>query len=303
MIKYAVCLCLSCGITVSAQAGEQALAPKRSVEAIRTNIKKILAKDDQDADENTKALRRLQAYRYLAELPYEDLTLDDNYNKMCLAGVKLCEKIGKLDHRPMNPGLPDDEFKLAFKGTSQSNLGQGYRSLVQAVDGWMDDSDDSNIDRLGHRRWCLNPTMAKTGFGRAGVFVAMFSFDRNRIKVPDHDMVCYPARGYMPIGFFGSKHAWSVTLNARKYKAPAKDYAPKIYRVDESGAKIGEPLTLDYKNVDPLPFGVPGCIIFRPANFKLKAGDRYVVELEGIRPQASTKVVSLRYSVEFVAGP
>jgi len=31
----------------------------------------------------------------------------------------------------------------------------GY-TLIGAIDGWMDDSDAPNIDRLGRRRWQLN---------------------------------------------------------------------------------------------------------------------------------------------------
>ena len=48
----------------------------------------------------------------------------------------------------------------AYDGTSSSNLGQGYRNLSTAItDGWIDDGDTSNIDRIGHRRWCLDPRM------------------------------------------------------------------------------------------------------------------------------------------------
>jgi uncharacterized protein YkwD len=273
----------------------------RSLDDIKKTLGTILAPDDKKADENTTALRKLKAYRYLSGLPYEDVTLDDKYNQMCVAGAKLCEKIGKLDHTPKNPGLPEDEYKLAYKGTSQSNLAEGFRTLSAAVDGWMDDSDEANIDRLGHRRWCLNPTMQKTGFGQAGEFTAMFSFDRNRKKVPDYDFICYPARGYMPIAFFGANRAWSVTLNPKKYKTPAKGFEPKIFAADDMGMKQGEPLTLNYKNVDAAGFGIANCIIFRPEKLALTPGARYVVELEGIQPQVGKKTVTLRYVVEFAS--
>src|SRR5262249_50213938 len=98
----------------------------------------------------------------------------------CDAAVQLLAKIGHLDHTPKNPGLPEDEYKLAYKGTSHSNLGQGFRSLANAVDDWMWDSDGGNIDRVGHRRWCRNPAMQKTGFGGSGKSTAMWAFDMGR---------------------------------------------------------------------------------------------------------------------------
>src|SRR5262245_3184271 len=48
--------------------------------------------------ERDKALRRLKAYRYLAEVPYQNVTLDDQFTKLAEAGAALCAKIGKLDH-------------------------------------------------------------------------------------------------------------------------------------------------------------------------------------------------------------
>src|SRR5262245_5280496 len=189
-----------------------AIATQRSAEEIKKKLTAILAPGDKKADEKTLALRRLKAYRYLAQVPYDDLTLDAEYSAMCLAGVKLCETLGKLEHTPENPGLPEKDFKLAYNGTSRSNLAWGRMTLAESVDGWMFDSDSSNIDRLGHRRWCLNPGMKKTGFGRVGVFAAMYAFDRSRANVPNYDYICFPARGYMPIDFFGPREAWSVSL-------------------------------------------------------------------------------------------
>jgi hypothetical protein len=220
----------------------------------------------------------LKAYRYLAGVPYEDLTLDEKYNAYCLAGAKLCQKLGRLEHKPERPkDMPEDEFKLAFLGTSRSNLGGGFKHLADAVDGWMDDSDQGNIALLGHRRWCLHPYMKKTGF----------------------DYVSWPPRGPMPVEFFESHHAWHVSLNVSKFDVPGKDLAPAIYKADAAGQKLGEALKLDYVGVDTTPFGIPLCIIFRPEKFRLTAGERYLVELDGLKPKKSTGPKTIRYLVEF----
>src|SRR5689334_9610383 len=190
-----------------------ASAETRTADEIKKKLAEITAPPAKDpggtASERDTALRRLKAYRYLAGVPYDDLTLDDDANAACEAGAGLCAKLGRLEHQPKNPGLPEAEFDLAYKGTSRSNLGQGYRKLSQALDGWMDDSDGGNIDRLGHRRWCLNPTMKKTGFGRVGEFTAMYVFDMSRKDVPDFDFISWPARGPMPVQYFKSGFVWS----------------------------------------------------------------------------------------------
>src|SRR5208337_1811763 len=122
--------------------------------------------------ERQAALRHLMAYRYLVGVPYANLELDEEMNKCTTAGARLLEKIGKLDHTPANPGLPEAEYKLGYSGTSRSNLAS-TGDLLKALELYMSDSDPGNIDRLGHRRWCINPTMQKTGFGKSGSFSAM----------------------------------------------------------------------------------------------------------------------------------
>ena len=251
--------------------------------------------------EREEALRRLKAYRYLAGVPYDDLRLDDEDNTACVAGARLCAKLGRLEHKPANPGLPEDEFQLAYKGTSRSNLGMGVRSLAKAVDMWMDDSDRANIDRVGHRRWCLNPTMTKTGFGRFNEFTAMYVFDRSRKDGPDFEFVCWPPRGLAPVEYFKRTSAWSVTLNPRKYNPPGEDVTAKIYAADKKGNKTGDPLKLNHRGVDTSGIGIPNCIIFRPERIAVESGRRYVVEIEGLTQGKEKKAAMIQFGVEFIS--
>ena len=68
----------------------------------------------------------------------------------------------------------------------------------------MNDGDDYNIDRVGHRRWILNPPMEKTGFGWVygshGTYAAMYAFD-NWYEPTDYYGVVWPAQN-MPVEFF-----------------------------------------------------------------------------------------------------
>jgi hypothetical protein len=294
------------GRTVLTQPFEDGkLVHPKSLGDIRAKLKAILTPGGDRATSGLAAdrqavLRRLKAYRYLMDVPYDNLVIDDKMNEAAQAAAKLCAKLGRLDHTPKNPGWPEDEFKLAFKGATHSNLAWSTsQGLTWAMAGWIDDSDEGNVDRLGHRRWCLNPPMKKVGFGKSGEYMAMWCFDTSQPKVPDYRFVSYPARGLMPVEYFPATNAWNVSLNPKKYRKPADSIEPKIYRVDGQLKKQGEPLKLNYANVNNLPFGVPYCIIFRPEKSAVAAGKRYLVEIEGLKLSSGLSTV-LRFVVEFV---
>ena len=204
----------------------------RTYEQVRKTILEINRSGDRPAETNAAerdaALRRLKIYRYLAGVPYDNLVLDDELCKIARAGARLCEKIGRLDHRPSNPGMPKEEFELGYQGTSNSNLAEGYPNLTKALDGWMDDSNASNIDRLGHRRWCLFPNLQRVGFGRSGKYSAMPIMDRSQPSVPEFEHVSFPVAGPMPIEYFNVNWAWTVSLNPKKFRTPDSNARPSI---------------------------------------------------------------------------
>jgi uncharacterized protein YkwD len=247
--------------------------------------------------ERAAALRRLKAYRYLAGVPY-DVELDDDANAACQAAARICAKIGRIDHKPDNPGLPEDDYKLAIKGTSRSNLAQGYPTLSQAVDTWMDDSDEGNVARVGHRRWCLNPTMAKTGFGRSGKYTSMYVFDQTRKEVPDYDFVAWPPAGLVPVEYFKSGTAWSVSVNPSKFNKPGDDVKVSVYPLDR-GEKSKIALRMKSTVVETNGFGIPNCIIFRPEIASAKPGRGYFVKIEGLTKGKNQAAAPVEYLVEF----
>jgi uncharacterized protein YkwD len=277
-------------------------AKARTADEIKKKLADITAAPAKDpgglAGERAAALRRLNAYRYLAGVP-ADVELDDDANAACQAGAKICARIGRIDHMPDNPGMPEDEYKLAAKGASRSNLAQGYPTLSRAVDTWVDDSDEGNVTLVGHRRWCLNPSMQKTGFGRSGQFTAMYVFDQTRKEIPDYDFVGWPPPGPVPVEYFRSGMAWSVSFNPKKYNKAGEDVKVRVYAADDKGEKKGDPLKLKSTKAETNGFGIPNCIIFRPAASAVAAGRRYVVEVEGLTTVKDKAAAPVRYSVEF----
>jgi hypothetical protein len=277
------------------------LAYPRSQSEMKTSLAAIFNapfKPGSDVEAET-ALRRLKAARYLAEVPYEDLELDPELTKAAQAAAAICLKLGKLDHDPPNPGLPEKEYQLALLGAKNSNLGAGYKSLADSVDRWLFDSDPANIERLGHRRSSLNPAMQKLGFGKVGSVTAMWSHDSSRKEIPDFDFVAFPARGTMPIEFFGPTHAWCVSLNPKKYQPPTGVIQPKLYALDAQLNKVGGPLQLADVRITGQGAGLPQCIIFRPDPAVIGPGRRFKVEIDGLT-RTDAQPGPLSYCVEFV---
>jgi Cysteine-rich secretory protein family len=272
----------------------------RTADEVKKKLAEIMATVDGVSGERDAALRRLNAYRYLAGVPY-DIRLNDEFNAVSDAAARLCAKLGRIDHTPANPGLPENDYKLGFKGTSRSNLAQGYGSLQQAIDGWIDDSDKFNVSRLGHRRWCFNPAMQETGFGRIGQFTAMYTLDNGREKAPDYDFLSWPPRGPVPVEFFNKQSAWSVTLNTRKYNPANEAVTTRIYATDKNANKTGTPLPLSISGSNTERFGIPNCIIFQLEEVEIAPGNRYVVEIDGLTRGQEMTMAVIRFAVEFIS--
>jgi hypothetical protein len=251
------------------------------------------------------ALRLLMGYRFLCDVPYKDLVLDRTYIAHCEAASEIMTRLGKLTHSPENPGMPEAEYEFARKGCGCSNIFSDS-SLTGAVKAFMNDSDPGNIDRLGHRRWCLNPAMLKTGFGGHAKMSAMWSFDGSRKNVPDFDFVAFPPRGLTPVSSFPDGYAWSVSLNPAKYQPPSEStvkvmvYPARFVPRPGAVEKASQPLALNYFKVSLDGFGVPNCIIYRPTGARPAPGASYWVRIEGLK-NSKGEDARVEFLVAFVA--
>jgi hypothetical protein len=255
------------------------------------------------ADNMTRALHCLMRYRYLCGVPYQDLFLTEQANKETQAAAEIVCALGHLTHTPEKPaGWADDKYELGHTGAGHSNLSAGRSTMEDSIHSYMNDSDNTNVDRVGHRRWCLNPAMSWTGFGQQRTFVAMYSLDCSRPNVPDWDFVAYPSVGLFPVSYFGAKYAWSVSINEKKYTIPditlvKASVTPVKGNFKTAKIEAGEPLGIEAFKVSAGGFGSGTCIIFRPMGFKLTAGQAYRVEITGL--QINQKEAAIRYITEF----
>ena len=265
----------------------------------RDALQGVHVRGDRPADRED-ALRTLMIYRYLADVPWEDLALDHGLNAYANAGSELMAAARRFSHHPPNPGWPREAYNYAHKATSSSNLCMSSRSsLVHAIHEYFDDSDPTNIWRLGHRRWALNPQMARTGMGGVDAYTSMWAYDRSREDVPDYDYVAFPPRGYMPLKYFGKHYAWNVSLNPDKYRRPEHGKVTvRVHKADRNGRKTGNGVRLNYTKVNNEWCGVRYCVIFRPRLWVLLPGDRFVVAIDGLEKTDGTPA-SIEYVVEF----
>ncbi len=243
----------------------------------------------------------LNALRAIAGVPA--VTLDAGLCESAQYGAVLLAASGEFGHFPPRPEDMDDGFyEAGLSATSSSNI-SGGRALLATPYGFMDDSDPGNISRLGHRRWQLNPTMGKVGFGHAlggeyGVYTTEKVFD-NSGQGGDYDLIAWPASGAFPNDLFDGSVAWSVTLNPEKNTTPTLDEVTvKLVRESDgrtwtlsSGSSDG------YFNVDDGGYGVSNCIIFRPDGVDAYQG-LYTVVLDGLTDRRGNDV-ELSYQVEF----
>ncbi len=245
-------------------------------------------------------LLRLNGYRYLCGLE-ADVVLTEEYNLTCKFGAYLCSVIGRIEHTPAKPaGMDELVYKKGYEGTSHSNLfwSSGPDGLTGSVNGYMDDSDASNVARVGHRRWCLNPALGATGFGQVRGYSAMWSMDASNAAGKGEHIVCFPAAGFWPLAYWPSRAAWSISLDPGRYRVEDNPEV-KVYLLggtdrfpqDTKGLKE---LKLTDVRVSREGMGIAQCVIFRPEVVP-KRGQRLGVSL----PVKGWRSPKLEYIVEF----
>jgi hypothetical protein len=229
-----------------------------------------------------EALKFAKLYRYLSGVPWQQLALDPADCEKSQYGAVLLQKLGKLTHTPEKPDDMDDAFfKLAYAGCNQSNLHQGQANIAAGLRGFMDDSDDSNIAQIGHRRWVLKPGLRKVGFGFAGGFSSMHVLDGSG-TVPEFNYAAFPGEGYYPRQLVEAHYAWSLHLASQKVKvAPLADLKVTITGLDEH-YQPGEETTATMVNL--IADGNQGwnVLVFKP-NLKSLEPGRYWVDVTGLK--------------------
>lgn len=233
------------------------------------------------------ALNTLNQIRYIAGLS-SDVVLNDDYVKQAQGASVVNSVNNELSHNPEKPaGMSEEVYRIGAEGASHSNIAMGYNNIdTSLVYGYMEDGDSSNIDRLGHRRWLLNPSMKATGFGYYNNYTAAYALDNSSAYSPEYGVI-WPAQN-MPTEYFNKDFPWSISMG---YAVSDSVEVELIRLSDNKTWKFSKSLADGYFNVNNGGYGEQGCIIFRPDGIeRYVAGEKFKVNITGLSAPLSYDV-------------
>ena len=262
-------------------------------------------------------LSYLNYVRFVANMPA--VKLSDTLNEDAQHGAVVLAAIQELTHYPQQPDDMDDAFfergaaatssSNIFSSTCPSNLGG---ILQWAVSAFMDDDvGPSNLSRVGHRRWLLNPKLLYTGFGFAqaensNCYVTTKVFDSSAAPM-DYHYVAWPAAGNFPTHLLSTTVPWSVSLNPSEYLAPSRSDVQvtltrqsdgQVWTFDSSSAQPWNGYE-SFMAVDTSNVGLRHTIIFHIGADNIRSYEGiFTVEISGIYTANGTPT-TLSYQVDF----
>jgi len=253
-------------------------------------------------------LRMLNFARYLAGLPHDVVLNSTRLNQAQHGAVLLAAS--NFSHTPAKPSdMSQSFYDTAVASTSTSNIGRGYKDLVSFQLGCLaDNSSSSNLLRVGHRRWLLNPAMKLTGMGFAEGSTTTYALDRSRAETVDYGAITWPAAGYFPVEFFSPETPWSITLNPARFDWDTSGFRVTMRRVSDNATwTFTEKHTNTsghYFNADFARMGVGNVFVFRPdpRSISYSPGDEFEVTLSGGVYWKGTKTpASVTYRTTFMS--
>lgn len=250
--------------------------------------------------ENTVGI--INFFRAAARL--DSVTDNDEYNEMAQAASYINYMNGSLSHNPAKPdvkGFSDELYQLGARGASSSNLAMGY-SLPGSVLAYLDDSDDSNIDRVGHRRWLLAPGLDEVGIGYCIRSGAIRVFDCDNEKA-DAMFTAWPGgNSVFPADFFDNYQAMSVqiynklTFTDSVSVTVTRKSDGKKYTIDSSVNDKDS-----YFNVEESYIGGSDAVIFRiPSDYFGFYSGEYNIRVTGITAANGLFPVEIDYNVNML---
>lgn len=262
----------------------------------------------------------LNMYRYQAGVGDIDWLAGDN--SYAAEGALLLARLGDgLTHSPATPeGLEEDQISKGKYACQNSNLDLGPVQdgvLGSALKRMMDDSDDSNMPDVGHRRLLIYPGSTYMGLGAAEAGDEFYTLIKPKSQKSsynvrpgynDFQVIAWPASGYMLNTLMNTYTPWSATLKKATYGTMEQD----DITVTVTRQSDGQSWTMDssdsnavaggkYFNVSTVISGFSNTVIFTPGRANLGKKPlvgTYTVEIKGFPNEAETGPVV--YDVNFI---
>ncbi len=275
------------------------------------------------------ALNAVKMVRYIAGLPYENISFTDELNNIAQHGAVLLASSNQFSHFPQQPDdMSDEFFELGEQGCGEANISAGCNSISSAVIDFIADSGVNNIADAGHRRWILKPGAENFGIGYAKNEDAYYTYRVNMHvfdglscwECESDSYIAWPNSGDFPLQYFAAnediydtiEYPWSVNLGA-EYSEPDKESTVvvltrksdnKQWIFDKNTPNLGEDGLSDTKlhfSVDNDGYGMQKAILFRPdlkSLGKIEDGECFNVSITGIK-DLNGESTTLTYDINF----
>ena len=230
---------------------------------------------DLSANARTNALRLVNLYRFLADLPAvtNDPTLD--------AGDQACALMMRannmLSHTPPTTWTCYTQAGADAAGSSNISGGQA----VSSVDAYM--IDDGNETTLGHRRWVLSNSLGPIGIGGTDKASCMHTLDGT--GKAGKAWMAWPAPGTIPLQAMIPARGASVDTTGWSIQSEKIDLTNAVVTVTVGG--VAQPVTVTQLLQN---YGAKYALDFIPQGWKTEAGKTYSVAVTGVTPTISYDV-------------
>jgi uncharacterized protein YkwD len=244
-------------------------------------------------------LTKVNSIRALHNL--KPVTYETSFDAPASEAALMMAKNDQLDHQP--PNSWGCWSQTGYDGAEHTNLYISWHSPSQppkteaSIVNWM---IDNFSDRVGHRRWIIDPFLKRIAIGRAdglsaqnqgmGVCgMALYVIDDEKQDISDWQVnyVGYPYQYYSPEYVFyndGGATKWhylSFTFVGDKFNYWSNqnvDYSgATVTMTDENGSNIGISTTF-YDNEG---YGVPNCLKWMPTELRKEV--KYTVKITGVK--------------------
>jgi uncharacterized protein YkwD len=221
---------------------------------------------DISAQGRENALRIMNLYRFLADLPPVDTSA--TRNQLAQACALLMHANGSLSHSP--PQSWSCWSADGAEGAGSSNIAGAPG--VAAVDLYM--VDPGNPTTMGHRRWILSNSIGPTGLGSTSEYSCMWTLDGSGNA--GKTWTAWPPPGPFPLG--AVEPSWQ-SIDETGWTVQSDD-------IDLSGAQVSVTASGQQRSVSVTTlqggYGSESAISFIPQGWQTQAGTTYAVQITGI---------------------
>jgi hypothetical protein len=231
---------------------------------------------DISADGRANALKLINLYRWLADLPA--VVTDPTRDAQAQACALMMEAEGSLSHSPGEDWLCYSEE--GAMGASSSNISGGPG--VSSIEAYM--VDNGNATTIGHRRWTLSNSLGPIGLGSTGPGGSSCFQNLRGMGRAGKQWMAWPPPGIVPLQAFGTGRT-TIDDTGWSIQSDSVNLSGAVVTVTSGGTDM--PVTVTQLMGG---YGSSYAIRFNPMGWDTTAGQTYAVSVTGISTPISYEV-------------